>query len=509
MNNEVKHIQFNISSLKGEVLSIAKNSSIYMVGKAMSQAVGFFMIPVYTRFIMPGNYGAMEMIEIISSIIGMIIAVGVGDSMSRFCYAEKEIKRQNEIVSTIIIGFGAIAIPIVLIFMSFSSILSSIVLEAPEYRFCLQLAIATIWFSIQCEIAFTYLRMRYFAKIFITVTTCQLLLALSLNIWFVVFLKLNILGIFYSTLITQSLTALFLSSIILRKVGLRVSFVLLRKLIFFGLPLVPSRISQFLGFVANRFFLRWVGSPDPAVALTMVGLFSLGNKFGVIVSRFINSPFNSFWGPRRMELVLSGDPQALKILSRICTYAIFLSIYVALGISVGIESLIGIMADPKYQGGHIVVPFVALSYVVLALNWHFSISIIYTRHTIWSTYTGLLSLVVILIWNYLFVPRYGLIGAATSNLAGFLAQAIANYFIGQKLFPIPFEIDRISIMIVVAAALYWITQYINFASPWYSFSARTMVATFFPLTLFFVGFYRKEELDLFSTIKNKLLPERT
>lgn len=507
MINKIKY--YDRTYLKKEVLSIGKNSLIYVVGKALSQAVGFFMIPVYTRFIMPGNYGAMEMIEIIASIIGMIVAVGVGDSMSRFYYAEKEIKKQNEIVSTIIVGFGALAIPIVLIFMSLSGILSFIVLEAPEYRFYLQLAIATIWFSMQCEIGFTYLRMRYLAKLFITVTTCQLLLALSLNIWFVVFLKLGILGIFYSTLITQSLTALILCSIILRKVGLHVSFLMLRKLVGFGLPLIPSRISRFLGFVSNRFFLRWIGSPDPAVALTMVGLFSLGNKFGVIVSRFVNAPFNSFWGPRRMELLLSEDPRAPKTLSRICTYATLLSIYVALGISVGIESLIDIVADPKYQGAHVVVPFVALSYVILALDWHFSISIIYTRHTIWSTYTGLLSLAVMISWNYFFVPRYGLIGAATSNLAGFLAQAIANYFISQKLFPIPFEIGRISIMIVVAVALYGVSQYINFASPWYSFLARTMVAAFFPLTLFLVGFYKKEELVFFSSIKNKFLPERT
>lgn len=497
------------STLKQEVSFIGKKSMIYVLGPALTNAVGFIMIPVYTRFISPGNYGAMELIGILVGIVGMIISIGVSDSMSRFYYAERDLQRRNEVVSTIIIGFGMLAIPIIIIFMSLSGILSFIVIDEAKYRFCLQIAIATVLFGMLCEIALAYLRMLYMAKLLVLVTTLQLILALSLNIWFVAFLHLDILGIFYSTLITKGLFGIILSIVILRKTGIHVSHTLLWRLARFGFPLVPSRIGLFLGFVANRFFLRWLGSPDPAQALALVGLFSLGEKFATAIDSFIGAPLNTFWGPRRMELLFSENPDAKDTIARICTYALMLSIYAALGISLASESLIAIVADPRYHWAHIVVPFLAFSFVVLDMERHFLTGIIYKRKTMWSTYASVLAIAITLLWNYIFVPKYGLIGAATSNLAGFAVRVTIIYLISQRLFPIPFEMRRIFLLFVTAIGLYVIGQYIFFSSPWLTFSARTSLAALYPVALFFVGFYKRDELEFLLKILKKTFAKKS
>lgn len=63
-----------------------------------------------------------------------------------------------------------------------------------------------------------------------------------------------------------------------------------------------------------------------------------------------------------MELLLS-DVDTRQTVARICTYAVACSLYLALLLSAGVESLIEIMADPSYKGSHVVVPFVCLSYI--------------------------------------------------------------------------------------------------------------------------------------------------
>src|SRR5206468_2026402 len=151
---------------------------------------------------------------------------------------------------------------------------------------CLQIAVAASWFGMLCEVGYSYLRMRYQARLFVAITIAQLTTALSLNIILVAGLHWDILGIFYSTLFSQAATGLLLAIVILRRVGCHFSFEILRKLLAFGLPLVLPQIGLMLGFYSNRFFLRWFTSPDPAVALALVGVFSLGHKFGVIVNRF-------------------------------------------------------------------------------------------------------------------------------------------------------------------------------------------------------------------------------
>lgn len=500
----MKKTQTDSTLLEKEVKSVAKHSMIYLVGRALSHAVGFFMIPIYTRFIAPTNYGAMELIEILAGTVAMIISMGVADGMSRFYYGEREQPKRNEIVSTVIIGFGLIGVPIVLLFLGLAETISKVILEEAQYGYYLQIAFVTVWFGMLCEIGYTYLRMLYKAKLFVVITTFQLSLALSLNIYFVVFLKLGILGIFYSTIITQGLTGILLSGAILKNVGPRVSFPVLWHLICFGLPLVPSRIGLMIGFMSNRFFLRWHGAADPIVALAQIGLFSLGHKFGVMINRLFNAPFNSFWGPRRLELCLRNDPGDKKTVARICTYATMCSIYLALMLSSGIESAIEIIADPRYRDAHIVVPFVALAYVALGLETHFITGILYRKKTKWATYITICSLAVVLVWNYIFVPQYGLIGAATSNLAGFAVRVTLIYIVSQRLFPIPFELRRLVIMFIVAVLLYSVSQAISFPSPYLTFIMRTSIVAFFPVVLFLFKFYHEGELEFARKIFRKI-----
>lgn len=495
LGDKEKKNQIDPDTLRKEVLSVGKHSLIYVTGQALSRAAGFFMIPIYTRFIAPANYGAMELIEIITAAIALMISMGVADTMSRFYYGEQDQIRRNEVVSTVIVGFGLIGLPIVLLFLGLSEIISKVILEESQYGYYLQVAIAAVWFSMLCEIGYTYLRILYKAKLFVSITIAQLVIALSLNIYFVVFLKIGILGVFYSTLITQSLTGLTLSLSILNKVKLRISMPILWKLIKFGLPLVPSRIGLMLGFVSNRFFLRWFSSPDPTLALAQIGLFSLGHKFGVIVNRFVNDPFNSFWGPRRLDILLNKTTDMKKTVARVCTYATMCSTYLALILSSGIESVVEIMADPMYRGAHIVVPFVALSYVALGIETHFLTGILYRKKTKWATYITVCSLFVVLAWNYLFVPRWGLIGAATSNLAGFIVRIVFIYLVSQRLFHIPFELKRLITIFFVAILLYCISQVISFSSPYLTFLVRTSFVALFPVVLFFFRFYHEGELE--------------
>jgi O-antigen/teichoic acid export membrane protein len=481
------------SALKKEIVSIGKHSSIYVVGQALSRAVGFFMIPVYTRYIAPSNYGAMELIEILTSILLLTISIGASDGMSRYYYGEKDLARRNRVVSTVIIGFALIAIPFVALFWFGAELISSLVLDETKYTYILQLSFITAWFGMLCDVGYSYLRMIYRAKLFVLMTTMQLVLALSLNIWFVVFLRLNILGIFYSTLIAQGVIGLILAVGILRKVGWQVSPSLLGDMLKFGTPLIPSRIGLMLGFVSNRFFLRWFGSADPATALAQIGLFSLGHKFGVIVNRFINAPFNSFWSPRRMELLLDGVNDSRQTVARVCTYATFCSIFCGLLISAAIANVVEIMADPSYKGAHIVVPFVILSYIALGLENHFITGILYCKKTQWTTYVTFLSLLVIVVWNYIFIPRFGLIGAATSNFAGYALRLTLIYLISQRLYPIPFELGRMAAMSTVALGLYVTSQMITFHSPYLNFFVRTSIVATLPLFLYSLGFFHKGE----------------
>jgi len=255
-----------------------------------------------------------------------------------------------------------------------------------------------------------------------------------------------------------------------------------------------------LGLASNRFFLRWLGSPNPAAALTQVGLLSLGTKFGRVVNRSVNVPFNSYWGPRRFELLAADGSGSKALVARICTYATFISVFAALLLCAGAESLIRIVADARYHGAHVVVPFVALTYVVIGIQRHLSTGILQAGRTGWLTWIGLVSLAITLSWNYLLIPRFGLIGAVTSNLAAVSVRQVLIYFVGQRICPLPFEVRRIAVLLATACILYVTCLLVTFPSPYLTLLARVGLAATFPVALLGVGFYRSEEVRVLKQL---------
>src|SRR6185295_9278336 len=129
---------------------------------------------------------------------------------------------------------------------------------------------------------------------------------------------------------------------------------------------------------------------------------------------------------------------------------------------------------------HKVVPLIALAYVAVGLESHFSTGILYCRKTSWTAYTGLLALVVVLGWNYLFVPTYGILGAATSNLAGFVVRCMLIYYVSQRLYPLPYEMKRLGVLFLAAILLYIASQSISFPSPYLTWAARTGFVSIYP-----------------------------
>src|SRR5438876_10203653 len=53
---------------------IGTNTLIYSLGGILGRAIGFVMIPVYTRYLTPADYGIIELLDLTTYLIGTIAA---------------------------------------------------------------------------------------------------------------------------------------------------------------------------------------------------------------------------------------------------------------------------------------------------------------------------------------------------------------------------------------------------------------------------------------------------
>ncbi|MDI6722916.1 MAG: oligosaccharide flippase family protein, partial [Candidatus Aenigmarchaeota archaeon] len=99
-----------MTDIKQETKIIAKHSFVYMLGAILSRAIGFLMIPIYTQFLIPADYGVIQLLALTTDVIGTVISVGISSAMYRFYFDYDTEKERNEVVSTAILSFGIIGL---------------------------------------------------------------------------------------------------------------------------------------------------------------------------------------------------------------------------------------------------------------------------------------------------------------------------------------------------------------------------------------------------------------
>ena len=83
-----------------EIKFLLTHSSIYGLGTVTSRLVAFLLLPLYTRYLTPKDYGILELIDITTGTIALVVSLGIIRSMSRFYYDEKDLNNRNIVVST-------------------------------------------------------------------------------------------------------------------------------------------------------------------------------------------------------------------------------------------------------------------------------------------------------------------------------------------------------------------------------------------------------------------------
>ena len=126
------------------------------------------------------------------------------------------------------------------------------------------------------------------------------------------------------------------------------------------------------------------------------------------------------------------------------------------------------------------------------LSLHFNLSFWYklTDETRWGAYFSLIGCAIIVVMNILLVPTYGYIASAWASVAGYGVIMLLSYWIGQKKYPIHYDLKSIGLYVLLAAVLYVIGEQVPISNLVLRLAFRTV------LLLLFVSYIVKRDLPL-------------
>lgn len=418
-----------------DIKNIFKHSSIYGFSTILQKGIGFFMIPVYTSFLTPADYGTIELLDLTINLISMIIGLGLGSGVIRYYHHYHTINDRNELFTTAFILILILNIPIVLVLEIFSKKLSLIVLSnASDYRY-FQIILISMALQTIASVPENQLLTEQRSIAFSTISIITLFSYLTLNILFLVVYRMGVMGILLSMLITKILNNIALLIAVRNRFILSFSKKKMIELVKFTLPLVPASIFMFAMHYSDRYFIQKFCTEND------LGIYSLGYKFGMMLSVLISQPFFKIWNTKRLEFAKEQNGE--KKISRFFTYFNFILIIAALILSLFIDEIIYILTPPKYYSASTLVSGIAIAYILYAIGNFFTLGMVVKLKTEMLSYIRIIASVINIALNYYLIKFFGINGAIWSTILSFMILSIMSIAISQKLYFIKFEYKRL------------------------------------------------------------------
>ena len=163
---------------------LIKHSSIYGIGTVVAQAVGFLLLPFYTRYLTPADYGVMSLINVTIDIIGLILTLNIVNAMSRYYFDYEEIREQNRVVSTVYWIFFFMAGAFLPILYFSAAPLSAIIFGSRAYEQHFLIALMALLCGANVDIGLTYLRIKAQSTKYVKISILRTICLIALNIYF-------------------------------------------------------------------------------------------------------------------------------------------------------------------------------------------------------------------------------------------------------------------------------------------------------------------------------------
>jgi O-antigen/teichoic acid export membrane protein len=483
--------------LKRELKLLAKHSAVYSLGNFMQRIVALLLLPVYTSYLTPEDYGIKELVGLSADVIGILLAGAISGAFFRHYFKYESIEEKKQVVSTSLISVGAIGVVALIPLFLSSEFLSYRILNDAELSHYFLVSFSSLWFFSLNKIGFNYLKANQQSLKFISYSLVKMLLSIGLNIYFICYLKIGVFGILLSNLISVVVMSVIVVTPLLRQVGFGFSKVKFLEMLRFGSPLVPAQIGAFIVHLSDRFFLKEYCS------MADVGLYSLGYRFGALPGTFIADPFNQIFQPRRLEIFNQEGSE--EIFGKIITYFLFLMFLAGLLVSVLTRDLLIIMADSSFWSAYKITPIIALATIVFSLDYHLNVGLIMFNQTKYLAYVNLSNGLLVLALNYFLIPTYGIYGAAWATVIAFLYKSTMTYYFSSKFHKIKFEFIRIFKLIAVSGIVYSICLYNFSISVYLNFLLKFVFVLFsYVLLLFIFRFFTTSEIDkIFAIVRQK------
>ena len=466
-----------------------KDTLIYSAGNLLIRFVSFMLVPVYTNVFTQAEFGTFSLVFTFIGFIQIFYNYGMASALMKFFRDEPSEK--TRVVTTMFITLAITSVIFSGILLIFSGQLVNILFSIHRPEWLWYIAIILIFDTLSVR-AMILIRFENRPAFFTVLALTNVVVSLGCNIIFVYYWKMGITGAILSTMISAGVSLILVLPTILRNIDFSTySLTLLKKMLSFGLPFLPAAVFQIIMDLADRYLIDWMIGRDA------VGIYNAGYKIGSLML-IMTTGFNLGWQP--YFLAKEKDSDAPRLFSRIALYIVtlFAMVWVIfilfsnelIRINIGGISLIG----PDFWSSASVIPIVMAGYVFLLFYDLFMPGIFFSNRS------GLLPVYPAIgagsniILNLIFIPKWGIHGAAWATCISFGLMSVPLYYKTQRLYYVPYMWKKMGMLLLTGTVIFWAQSTVQF-----EFFTRILICL---LYFFIAGMVLRQDIRQFLNRKS-------
>jgi O-antigen/teichoic acid export membrane protein len=418
------------------------NASVYVLGSSLQKAISFLLIPLYIRYLTPSEYGIVGLGTAITGFLTLVMGVGLRSAVARFYYDydknSEELKAYitTAFLSLIIIG-GVIGFFTDMYGENLWKIISTGQVTYDPYVRIM------IWISFANAVAYIPITLYQTAQrpvAFVISNSGLFLLNTVFVMYFVIFQGRGALGQLQGQLYGSLIMAVILSGLLLvEHFSVRVDFNYLRASLLYALPLIPHTIAGWALSAIDRILL------ENGISLDELGLYNLAYQLGMIMSILVYG-VNQAWLPYYFSVMKSETNRNSVFRKVIIIYIVIMGSLCLLGSLFSSEAL-QLIAPDKYLGSERYIPPILFAYLWQGLYFFASSPLFFYKKTKLIPLVTLVSAIVNIVLNLLWIPRWGAMGSAWATTISFMILFMMGWLLGTRFQKIHLPVRRLLLVL--------------------------------------------------------------
>lgn len=476
---------------------LSKDIAIYGSADFLFRVIGFAVFPIYAHIFSVADYGLMTLLSVTAGLIGMLVNMGVNNSVQRFYWdpSTKEGEHAQLVSSGLLQLICAGFVVLICLFMGlYSARLWIHERYGIEWGLIVLAMLAVIPDQI-LQYTLDTIRLHFTPVRFMVLSFLKNILGVAMGLWLIIGLDQGLYGFFGGALIASLLSVPMALWFIRKDLAWQFDWAVARKIFHYGYPFVFAGLAYWIFGSMDRWLLAELGNT------TEVGLYSIAFKFAAIVA-FVNGAFGQAWSPFAVKL-MRDDANYRQTYSGILSVWFFLLATIGLAISMFSYEALMFLTPKEYWAASTTLGVVTMGIVLYGTTQITALGISLEKRTGLLSHGTWLTALVNFVLNILLIPSYGALGSAFATLISYLLLTTFFLYWTQKLHPLPLENRKLLYSCCVMIVGLLIPQLLAHAEQGGTlFLVKVLVLSLAILGAWFVGIIDRRWLEI-------LLPSRS